>query len=220
MGFDMREGLVLHNIAFEDKGQKRRILDRAAIAEMMVPYGDPSPVRSWQNYFDTGEYLVARWANSLELGCDCLGEITYLSPVVVTGRGEPREIAPGLGAPLRQHLFSARLDVAFDGGPCRVEEEDAVCVSLSSGVSPRGNAFTRKCTVLATEREAMRDADAAVGRTWVVSSAEHTNRLGHPVAHRLRPEGFFDRSPVLDVPAPTKGHCCAAEQEQSSCCES
>lgn len=220
MGFDMREGLVLHNIAFEDKGQKRRILDRAAIAEMMVPYGDPSPVRSWQNYFDTGEYLVARWANSLELGCDCLGEITYLSPVVVTGRGEPREIAPGLGAPLRQHLFSARLDVAFDGGPCRVEEGDAVCVSLSSGVSPRGNSFTRKCTVLATEREAMRDADAAVGRTWVVSSAEHTNRLGHPVAYKLRPEGFFDRSPVLDVPTPTKGHCCAGEQEQSSCCES
>ncbi len=46
LGFDMREGLVLHNIALEDKRQKRRILDRAAIAEMMVPYGDPPPVRS------------------------------------------------------------------------------------------------------------------------------------------------------------------------------
>lgn len=71
LGFDMRKGLVLHNIALEDKRQKHRILDRAAIAEMMVPYGDPSQVRSWQNYFDAGEYLVGQWANSLELGCDC-----------------------------------------------------------------------------------------------------------------------------------------------------
>ena len=141
--------------------------------------------------------------------------------MVVTGRGEPREIAPRLGGPFRQHVFSARLDVALDGGPCRLEEEEvAVRVSLSSDVSPRGNAFTRKCTVLATEREAVRDADAAVGRTWVVSSVEHTNRLGHPVAHRLRPESFFDRSPVLGVPAPAKGNCCAGEQEQSCGCES
>ncbi|GEM_PF-3002267 len=141
--------------------------------------------------------------------------------MVVTGRGELREIAPRLGAPWRQHLFSARLDIALDGGPCRLEEEeDAVRVSLSSDVSPRGNAFTRKRTVLATEKEAVRDADAAVGRTWVVSSAEPTNRLGHPVAYKLRPEGFFDRSPVLGVPAPSKGHCCAGEQEQSCGCES
>lgn len=140
--------------------------------------------------------------------------------MVVTGRGELREIAPRLGAPWRQHLFSARLDIALDGGPCRLEEEDAVRVSLSSDVSPRGNAFTRKRTVLATEKEAVRDADAAVGRTWVVSSAEPINRLGHPVAYKLRPEGFFDRSPVLGVPAPSKGHCCAGEQEQSCGCES
>lgn len=111
-------------------------------------------------------------------------------------------------------------NIALDGGPCRLEEEDAVRVSLSSDVSPRGNAFTRKRTVLATEKEAVRDADAAVGRTWVVSSAEPTNRLGHPVAYKLRPEGFFDRSPVLGVPAPSKGHCCAGEQEQSCGCES
>ena len=43
VGFDVREGLVLHNISFEDKGQPRRILNRASIAEMVVPYGDPPP---------------------------------------------------------------------------------------------------------------------------------------------------------------------------------
>ncbi|HRO29896.1 primary-amine oxidase [Citricoccus sp.] len=388
VGFDMREGLVLHNISFQDGERTRRILDRAVIAEMVVPYGDPSPVRSWQNYFDTGEYLVGQWANSLELGCDCLGDITYLSPWVVNNVGEPRqvkngicmheedwsilskhtdlwsgiaytrrnrrlvisffttvgnydygfywylyldgtiefeakatgivftsavpdgptdfasEMAPGLGAPFHQHLFSARLDFALDGGACRVEEEDAVRLPISED-NPRGNAFTRKRTVLATEQQAQRDADQSVGRTWVVSSTESTNRLGQPVAYklhpegtptllaaegssihrratfaskalwvspyhqderyptgdfpnqhagdgglpdwtqadrtvdgeelvvwhtfglthfprpedwpimpvdhvgfRLRPEGFFDRSPVLDVPAPRSGHCC------------
>ncbi|QQT69465.1 primary-amine oxidase [Brevibacterium casei] len=96
VGFDMREGLILHNIAFADGDETRMILDRAAIAEMVVPYGDPSPVRSWQNYFDTGEYLVGQWANSLELGCDCLGDITYLSPWVVNNLGEPRQIRNGI----------------------------------------------------------------------------------------------------------------------------
>ena len=70
----------------------RPIINRASIAEMVVPYGDPSPIRSWQNYFDTGEYLVGQYANSLELGCDCLGEITYLTPVVADNFGNPREI--------------------------------------------------------------------------------------------------------------------------------
>ena len=44
---------------------------------MVVNYGDPGPTHGWQNYFDLGEYQFGRLANSLELGCDCLGEITY-----------------------------------------------------------------------------------------------------------------------------------------------
>ncbi|MGR0219917.1 primary-amine oxidase [Agromyces sp. ZXT2-6] len=96
VGFDAREGLVLSQIGFADGGRRRSIIDRASIAEMVVPYGDPAPYRSWQNYFDTGEYLVGRDANSLELGCDCLGEITYLSPVVADDFGNPREITQGI----------------------------------------------------------------------------------------------------------------------------
>ena len=36
------------------------------------------------------------------------------------------EMAPGLGAPFHQHLFSARLDMAVDGHANAVEEVDAV----------------------------------------------------------------------------------------------
>ena len=276
VGFDVREGVVLHNIGFRDGEKTRPIIRRASIAEMVVPYGDPAPVRSWQNYFDTGEYLVGQYANSLELGCDCLGEITYLSPVITDGFGNPREIrngicmheedwsilakhsdlwsgveytrrnrrfvisffttvgnydygfywylyldgtiefeakatgvvftsahagkdypyaseiAPGLGAPFHQHLFSARLDMALDGDTNRVEEEDVVRVPMGPG-NERGNAFTRKRTVLATESEGVRQADAAVGRTWHVSNPNSLNRLGEPVAYKLHPNGL----PVL-----------------------
>ncbi|MEU6657646.1 primary-amine oxidase [Streptomyces sp. NPDC046821] len=94
IGFDAREGLVLHQIAFDDRdtGRKRPIIHRASIAEMVVPYSDPSPVRSWQNYFDTGEYLVGRYANALELGCDCVGDITYLDAVIADDFGNPKTL--------------------------------------------------------------------------------------------------------------------------------
>ncbi|MGA6166426.1 primary-amine oxidase [Amycolatopsis magusensis] len=88
VGFDTREGLVLREIAFSG----RPIVQRASIAEMVVPYADPSPVRFWQNYFDTGEYLFGRYANSLKLGCDCLGEITYLDVTAADELGNPRVI--------------------------------------------------------------------------------------------------------------------------------
>jgi primary-amine oxidase len=89
LGYDMREGLTLHQIGFSDGGRVRPIVYRASVAEMVVPYGDPSPVRFWQNYFDTGEYQLGRLANALELGCDCLGEITYFDATVVDDAGEP-----------------------------------------------------------------------------------------------------------------------------------
>ncbi|MFC6326663.1 primary-amine oxidase [Microbacterium koreense] len=88
IGYDMREGLILHDVGFEDAGRIRPILHRASIAEMLVPYGDPGPVRFWQNYFDTGEYLLGRLVNSLEIGCDCVGDITYLDVPIADARGD------------------------------------------------------------------------------------------------------------------------------------
>ena len=48
---------------------------RASLAEMFIPYGDPNPTHYRKNVFDMGEYGIGVLANSLELGCDCLGEI-------------------------------------------------------------------------------------------------------------------------------------------------
>ncbi|GAA4971568.1 primary-amine oxidase [Kineococcus glutinatus] len=88
VGFDAREGLTLHQLSV----QGRPLLYRASIAEMVVPYAETSPVRSWQNYFDTGEYMFARYTNSLALGCDCLGEIHYFDAVLADESGRPRTI--------------------------------------------------------------------------------------------------------------------------------
>jgi primary-amine oxidase len=87
IGFDAREGLTLHQVSLDE----RPVIYRASIPEMVVPYGDPK-FRHWQAYFDTGEYLVGKWANSLELGCDCLGEIAYLDATVTDDTGQPKTI--------------------------------------------------------------------------------------------------------------------------------
>lgn len=273
LGFNGREGLTLHELSFNDKGRKRSILNRASISEMVVPYGEPSPTHEWQNYFDAGEYQFGRLANSLRLGCDCLGEILYVDATVVddfcnplfiknaiciheedygvlwkhtdpwsregtvrrqrrlvmsffvtvgnydygfywhlyldgrieleckatgvvftSGRPEgayefATELAPRLGGPVHQHLFSARLDFAVDGWKNHVDEIDVK--RLPQGPqNPFGNAFTRSITRLHDEASAQRVAANDIGRVWRICSSEAKNYLGEPTGYVLCPEGL------------------------------
>lgn len=87
VGFTSREGLVIHNVSYTDKGRDRPVIYRASLSEMVVPYGDPSPNHNTQNAFDVGEYGIGGLANSLELGCDCLGTIAYLDASTVMSDG-------------------------------------------------------------------------------------------------------------------------------------
>jgi primary-amine oxidase len=77
VGFHVRDGLILHDIGYEDKGKVRPIMRRASLSEMAVPYGDPNGGNFRRNAFDTGEYGVGQLLDSLVLGCDCLGHIHY-----------------------------------------------------------------------------------------------------------------------------------------------
>jgi primary-amine oxidase len=92
IGYTPREGLVLHTVGYEDAGRLRPIMHRASVSEMVVPYGDPAPVHARKNAFDAGEYNIGTLANSLELGCDCLGEIRYFDATMADSRGEPYTI--------------------------------------------------------------------------------------------------------------------------------
>jgi primary-amine oxidase len=96
VGFCPREGLVLHDVRYEDAGVLRRIAHRMSIAELVIPYGDPSPGSYRKNAFDTGEVGMGLFTNSLELGCDCLGEIRYLDVVVADADGTVRTIPNGI----------------------------------------------------------------------------------------------------------------------------
>jgi primary-amine oxidase len=276
VGFDAREGLVLRQLSFSDEGEERPVIYRASVSEMLVPYGDPSPVRFWQNYFDTGEYLFGRFTNSLTLGCDCLGEIHYfdcvlsdelgnpftiengicmheedygtlwkhsdmftgsnevrrqrrlvisffttvgnydygfywylyldgtieceakLTGVLFTasypGEGHPHqsEVAPGLGAPYHQHLFSVRLDMMVDGVSNAVDEVEAVRLPFSDE-NPYGGAFTNRSTRIKSEADGGRLANSATARTWHIVNTEKKNRLGQPTGYVLYPS----ESPTL-----------------------
>jgi primary-amine oxidase len=94
VGFDPYEGLTLHDVDYHDPdagegGRVRRVLSRASITEMVVPYGHPGLGHGWKNAFDAGEWGLGRMANSLKLGCDCLGVIHYFDAVLATEQGDP-----------------------------------------------------------------------------------------------------------------------------------
>ena len=91
VGFNTREGLVLHKIAYEDNGTLRTVLDRASYAEMIVPYADPE--HFFQSPLDIGEFYIGTPTNSLMLACDCLGEIRYFDAAVVNSDGVAVTIA-------------------------------------------------------------------------------------------------------------------------------
>jgi primary-amine oxidase len=105
IGFNYREGLVLHCVGYEDQGRVRSVAHRMSFAEMVVPYRDPSVDHYRRTAFDIGEWGLGFMTTSLELGCDCLGEIRYLDAVMHDSRGEPQTI---------------------DNAVCVHEEDDAV----------------------------------------------------------------------------------------------
>lgn len=92
IGFNAREGLTLHHLRYDDDGRERSVLYRGSLTEMVVPYGAPGPTQRRKNAFDVGEYGMGMCANSLELGCDCLGLIRYFDAHLCDSRGGPLTI--------------------------------------------------------------------------------------------------------------------------------
>lgn len=86
------QGLVLHQLSLRD----RPILYRAALSEMVVPYGDRDSMHTWKHVMDASEYSMGMLVNSLTLGCDCLGEIHYFDVHQVNHKGEVRTKAQAI----------------------------------------------------------------------------------------------------------------------------
>jgi primary-amine oxidase len=92
LGFNYREGLVIHTLGYDDGGRVRPVAHRLSFAEMVIPYRDPTPEHFRRTAFDIGEWGLGFMTTSLELGCDCLGEIAYLDAILHDSRGEPYTI--------------------------------------------------------------------------------------------------------------------------------
>jgi primary-amine oxidase len=92
LGFNYREGPVIYQVAYDDHGDVRDIAYRMSFAEMVVPYRDSSYDHYRRTAYDIGEWGLGFMTTSLELGCDCLGEIVYLDAVLHDSAGEPYEI--------------------------------------------------------------------------------------------------------------------------------
>ncbi|PRT53512.1 Copper amine oxidase 1 [Wickerhamiella sorbophila] len=84
VGFNAREGLVIHDVRYDG----RQTFYRLSVSEMTVPYGDPRPPLHRKQAFDLGDLGAGYCANSLALGCDCLGTIKYFDGHLVHGDGQ------------------------------------------------------------------------------------------------------------------------------------
>ena len=89
IGFTPREGMVLHTVSYRDGESERPVMYRASLAELVVPYGETDNDHFRNHSFDLGESVFGNCVNSLELGCDCLGEIHYLDVDLTDSNGEP-----------------------------------------------------------------------------------------------------------------------------------
>jgi primary-amine oxidase len=136
--------------------------------------------------YDYGFFWYLYLDGRIELEVKATGVVFTSS--YVDGSRWATQVAPGLGAPYHQHLFSARLDMTVDGVDNAVDEVELERLPVGPD-NPHGNAFTRKVTRLARESEGVRTADASVGRSWQVVNPARTNRLGQPVAYALDPRG-------------------------------
>ncbi|KAF2402557.1 hypothetical protein EJ06DRAFT_555173 [Trichodelitschia bisporula] len=88
VSFNQREGMVLHDIRYDN----RPLFYRASLSDMNIPYADPRHPYHKKSAFDLGDVGAGLMANDLQLGCDCLGSIYYLSSVLTDDEGAPIEM--------------------------------------------------------------------------------------------------------------------------------
>ncbi|KAF4619083.1 hypothetical protein G7Y89_g14764 [Cudoniella acicularis] len=84
VGFNQREGMVLYDVYYAG----RPLFYRLSLSDMNIPYADPRHPYHKKAAFDLGDAGAGIMANNLQLGCDCLGSIHYLSAVLSDAKGE------------------------------------------------------------------------------------------------------------------------------------
>ncbi|MDN5289564.1 MAG: hypothetical protein JWR38_5838 [Mucilaginibacter sp.] len=92
-GVDNREGLVIYDVRFVDKGKERSVMYRGSMPEMVVPYGSPDLFQASYNFFDAGEYRLGQGtARSLSPGGDAPENAEYMPAILHRENGEPFQV--------------------------------------------------------------------------------------------------------------------------------
>ena len=81
-GFNLREGLVLYQVGFNDRGRLRPILYRASVSEVLTAYGDPGQFWSWMLIFDEGAWGLGYLSAPVQPGREVPANAMTLDAVV------------------------------------------------------------------------------------------------------------------------------------------
>ena len=87
VGFNYREGLVLHKVGYDDDGRPGRSRTGCRSRRWSCRTATRRVDHYRRTAYDIGEWGLGFMTTSLELGCDCLGEIRYLDAQLHDSRG-------------------------------------------------------------------------------------------------------------------------------------
>ena len=170
-----------HTDLFTESAETRR--QRRLVISFFVTVGN----------YDYGFYWYLYLDGTIELEVKSTGVLFTSAVRPATSRVAATEVAPGLGAPLHQHFFCARLDMTVDGRAERGRRDRHAREPVGAD-NPYGNAFSRSV-----------DPDRQrVGRR------PDRRRLGRP--------GLADRQHRAHQPARSAGGLRAARRSTSRRC--
>jgi primary-amine oxidase len=98
-GFNLREGLVLYQLAFDDGGRRRSIAYRASVAEVLTAYGDGDEFWSWLELFDESMFGLGLSSIDVRPGREVPANAVTVSPVM------PEPNKPGFSEVSRNRIY-------------------------------------------------------------------------------------------------------------------
>jgi primary-amine oxidase len=106
-GFGGREGLVLHQIRFDDDGRKRSVVYRASVAEAVSRYGDPAHAWPWMEFLDEGNFGLGQLSVPVVPGREVPANAVTLGALI------PDADEPGFGRVLENRIYVYERDAGM-----------------------------------------------------------------------------------------------------------